>query len=309
MRLVPVNRNLSPENKAKSIHLRKRHGKFLAELETMETWEIQDIDSKAIGLNGKTLRELILEIPLKKDETKQAFLSVDRTFNASTVLFYFLKENAAECRSRITTLLPYLVFTNITLEKGIRMCFTPDANERSQGVKWDNNKREVITVDDEIFASFEEWDSDDDANGDESKKFTVDFSEATNFKVPPDIRTEGTKLQAKGNSSVFSQSTFAESIVTKSKSKAKAKKNYRDDSDDDTPVTINKPSSVAPTEAVSSISKDDEISRKLEALTKALLEMSSKMATLEGLHLKPRRAGNSSGTESLGDSVSEAAPL
>lgn len=173
-----------------------------------------------------------------------------------------------------------------------------------------NLKREVVMVDDEIFATFEEIDSDDEGEG--MQKFLVDFASATGFRSSSELRTEGTKLQAQENSSVFSQSTFADSIPNKSTKKDNSKpKHQPEDSNDDTPITINKPSLVAPTEAISSISKEDDISRKLDALTKALLEMSSKMASLEGLQnsTQPQRAGNSSGSDSLGDSVLEAAPL
>jgi hypothetical protein len=53
------------------------------------------------------------------------------------------------------------VFTNPCLEKGIQGCFSADANERAKGVKWDDQKKEVVTVDHKIFESFAALDSDD----------------------------------------------------------------------------------------------------------------------------------------------------
>jgi hypothetical protein len=86
------------------------------------------------------LRELILEIPLRKSG-KQAFLSVDRTFNGSSVKLVCYEKHQSECRNRLATLLPYLIFTYPTLEQGIRGCFSADADERALGVKWDDNSR------------------------------------------------------------------------------------------------------------------------------------------------------------------------
>jgi hypothetical protein len=120
MRLIPLARQLSYRNQVKCQYYVGRQGNFLSQIEASEIFTILDIDSKAIGLNGRTLRELILEIPLRETPTVQAFLSADRTYNKATVKLFFCTKNKAECHSRVATLLPYLLFTNSALEKGIR---------------------------------------------------------------------------------------------------------------------------------------------------------------------------------------------
>jgi SPX domain protein involved in polyphosphate accumulation len=88
---------------------------------------------------------------------------VDRAFNNASTKFYFFKANASECRSQITTLLPSLGFTNPTKEKGIKSCFSGEANERSKGVKWDAERMEVMTADDEILDMYRSiYDEEDD---------------------------------------------------------------------------------------------------------------------------------------------------
>jgi hypothetical protein len=76
-----------------------------------------------------------------------------------------------------------LIFTNPHLEKGIRACFSADANERSKGVKWDNKCKEVITVDDEIFDGFEEYESEDEEAQANAKQFIFELSAITGLKL------------------------------------------------------------------------------------------------------------------------------
>jgi SPX domain protein involved in polyphosphate accumulation len=162
--MIPLCKDVSPRNKPKCIHYAGRQQNFLKELASTEVFDILQIDIKSVGLQGKTLRDLTLEIPLRDFPNRQAFLSVDRAFNKSTVKLYFYKKDESECRSRIATHLPYLVFTNPHLEKGIRGCFSADANDQAKGVKWDDKRKEIVTVDYEIFESFEELDSDEEAD-------------------------------------------------------------------------------------------------------------------------------------------------
>jgi hypothetical protein len=73
MRLIPLSRHLSVCNRAKCVYYRSCQGSFLSEIEAAEIFTMLDIDSKAIGLNGCTLQELILEIPLHDHPSIQAF--------------------------------------------------------------------------------------------------------------------------------------------------------------------------------------------------------------------------------------------
>jgi hypothetical protein len=222
MRMIPISKDLSERNQAKSQYYCSRQQSFLKDILVVENFDIMQIDTRAIGLNGRTLRELILEIPLRKFPNRQAFLSADRTFKQSSVKFVFYKEFKSECTSRIATLLPYLIFTNPTLEKGIRACFTADANEKAHGVKWDSKRQEVVTVDDEIFEYVEEMDSEDEEAQNNANKFIIDLAAITG-------QTIGNRVKEGDAASLFSQSTF------------RSKRNRDADSDesDDTPKTIN----------------------------------------------------------------------
>jgi hypothetical protein len=106
----------------------------------------------------------------------------------------------------------YLVFTNPQLERGIRGCFSADANERAKGVKWDDKRKEVVTVDDEIFESFETLDSDDEANNQKPrvKQFMINFAAASGLSNQSNKPPSGppTKVIEGDAASLFSQSTM-----------------------------------------------------------------------------------------------------
>jgi hypothetical protein len=162
-----------------------------------------------------------------------------------------------------------LVFTNPHLEKGILGCFSADANERAKGVKWDRQRQEVVTVDDEIFESFEVLDSDDEADNQKPrvKQFMINFEAASGLtilnKSPPG---PATKVQdGDAAASIFSQSTM------------RSKKADSSDDSDDTPKTINKSPPTAQTEALSSLSEgiSSELKAKLDQMMSALLQLTT----------------------------------
>jgi hypothetical protein len=97
MRMIPLCKDVSPRNKPKCVHYAGRQQNFLKELASAEVFDILQIDIKSVGLQGKTLRDLILEIPLRDLPNRQAFLSVDRAFNKSTVKLYFYEKDDSEC--------------------------------------------------------------------------------------------------------------------------------------------------------------------------------------------------------------------
>jgi hypothetical protein len=269
MRLIPINRDLSPVNKEKCKWIMQKQSEFLASLKSSEIFDIVNIDGKAVGLNGKTLRELILEIPLKETPNKSAFLSADRAFNQSSTKLYYYAANESECQSRVATLLPYLIFTNPTLEKGIRGCFNVYANERSSGVKWDPETQEVVTVDDEIFMSYD-WESDG-----EDGKVLVDLSSAA-------MLPQGPKVQEGDNKSIFSQSTFRSQNTT---GRVPSQTEETEDSDD-TPKTINKATPTAQTEVMSSISEglgtNHELLQKVEQMSAMILQLTQLIPNTPG---------------------------
>jgi hypothetical protein len=269
MRLIPINKDLSPVNKEKCKWIMQKQSEFLVSLRLAEIFDIVNIDGKAVGLNRKSLRELILEIPLKESPTKSAFLSADKAFNQSSTKLYYYHTNKSECQSRVSTLLPYLIFTNPSLEKGIRGCFNVYANKQSKGVKWDPETQEVVTVDDEIFMSYD-WDSDG-----KDGKVLIDLSSAA-------MLPQGPKVQDGENKSIFSQSTFRSQNTTGGNAPTAAVQSV---DSDDTPKTINKTTPTVQTEVMSSISDglgNHEILQQMEQMSAMILQLTKLIPNTPG---------------------------
>jgi hypothetical protein len=146
---------------------------------------------------------------------------------------------------------------------GIRRCFSADENERAKGVKWDPVAKEVITVDDEIFASCLDLDSDDDADHPPEKvqKIMLEFAEAAG--LPP------VKVQEGEAASIFSKSTI--------RSKKKSKGNDSSEDSDDTPKTINRTTNTAQTEAVSTLTDGipNDLKSHLKKMSNALIQLTA----------------------------------
>ena len=275
MRLIPILKDVSPHHKPKCMYYIALQSSFLNKLDSMESWEIINLSNAAVGLNGASLRRLILEIPLREDPGRQAFLSVDRAFNNASTKFYFYKDNASECCSRITTLLPYLlVFTNPSEEKGIKSCFSGEANERSKGVRWDAERMEVMTADDDIldmYRSLYDEDDEHDLVDDFARKVLLDFAEAGGSHANPQPAARATKVQERDASSLFSRSTIASRPNTQATGKSQNSDISSDDENDsdDTPRTVNKTASTADTVRLSSLSTSD-IQTKMDLMAQAI---------------------------------------
>jgi hypothetical protein len=275
MRLIPIMKDVSPNHKQKCIYYIALQSSFLNKIDSMESWEIINLTNAAVGLNGATLRRLILEIPLRDDPSRQAFLSVDRAFNNASTKFYFFKANASECRSRITTLLPYLVFTNPNKEKGIKSCFSGEANERSKGVKWDAERMEVMTADDEIldmYRSIYDEEDDQDLVDEFAKKILLDFAEINGAHLIVKPSARATKVQEKDASSLFSRSTIASRQNQADQEQSQNSELSDEDNEnnsDDTPRTVNKTVSTADTVGLSSLSTSD-FQTKMDLMAQAI---------------------------------------
>jgi hypothetical protein len=275
MRLIPIMKDVSPNHKQKCLYYIALQSSFLNKIDSMESWEIINLTNAAVGLHGASLRRLILEIPLRDEPNRQAFLSVDRAFNSASTKFYFYKANASECRSRITTLLPYLVFTNPNKEKGIKSCFSGEANERSKGVKWDAERMEVMTADDEIldmYRSMYEEDDDHDLVDDFAKKILLDFAEVEGAHLIMKPAARATKVQEKDASSLFSRSTIASRQNQMNKTPSQNSDMSEDDNEndsDDTPRTVNKTVTTADTIGLSSLSTSD-MQTKMDLMAQAI---------------------------------------
>jgi hypothetical protein len=290
------------------------------DLDSTECKDILYIDTPVLGLKGRTLRELILEIPLRNNPTRQAFLSADRSFNKPTTKLFFNRENVNECDSRKSTLLPYLIFTNPGLEQGIRTCFSGEANERTKGVKWDPKTKEVVTVDDEIFNGFDDWDSDDDdKQSDAVKKFMIDLAAVSGVSLSQYLEenAQAMKVQETDAASMFSKST----IRSKANITSTSSNKDSDMEDDDTPVTVNRSTPTSNTADVSSITEgqtsQEVMSRVDQALSQIILSISQTLpdtpenqAALANIRAQfsSQSAGRSSDSTDPGSSDSGALP-
>jgi hypothetical protein len=65
MRLIPLYKDVSPRNKTKCVHYAGQQQNFLKEILTAKIFDIFQIDIQSVSLQGRTLCELILEIPLR----------------------------------------------------------------------------------------------------------------------------------------------------------------------------------------------------------------------------------------------------
>jgi hypothetical protein len=273
MRVIPILKDVSPHHKSKCMYYIALQSSFLHKIDSMESWEIINLNEAAVGLNGATLRRLILEIPLRDDPGRQAFLSVDRSFNNASTKFYFYKANASECRSRITTLLPYLVFTNMSKEKGIKSCFSGEANERSKGVRWDAERMEVMTADDDIldmYRSLYDEDDEHDLVDDFARQVLLDFAEVGGSQANPQPAARAIKVQERDASSLFSRSTIASRQNTTGTEQNQGSDISDDENDsDDTPRTVNKSASTADTVGLSSLTTSD-IQSKMDLMAQAI---------------------------------------
>jgi hypothetical protein len=292
MRMIPVSKQLSLRNKKKCIHYASKQGTFLRQLKSAEMFNIQQIDFPVIGLKGRTLRELILEISRRDAPSKQLFYSVDRSFNKASVRLFYHKDNHTEVYSRIPTLLPYLIFTNPSLESGIRACFSADSNEQTKGVKWDPERKDVITVDDEIFDSFAEWDDSDDDNDipeDEVQKIMIELAEASGVVL--DSSKSKIKPQDRDASSLFSKST----IRSKEQEQNNLNSTETLDDSEDTPKTINR-APTAQTVAMSSLTEaqSNDIWLQVSSLIPNIPENQQALAKIRATFTSSQSVGSSS---------------
>jgi hypothetical protein len=99
MQLILISRDLSPCNQLKCIHYISKQSVFLEQLDSAECLDILHIDTPVLGLKGWTLQELILEIPLHNNSSKQAYLSAYQAFNKATAKLFSNCKNKQECKS------------------------------------------------------------------------------------------------------------------------------------------------------------------------------------------------------------------
>lgn len=151
MRFVPVISNQTrPTTSEACMHLRERHGGFLTQVRNARTWSIGSLDHRSKRMGKKSIRDLIMAIPLSTNPARKLFIACEAQSDGATVLS-FIDSNSDEAYNRIHNLLAFLRFTNpAALHEGINNAFTASARTAAQDVIWDPTSQTVITQADRI---------------------------------------------------------------------------------------------------------------------------------------------------------------
>jgi hypothetical protein len=118
MRLVPEFGELvNKDAQTKVERLRNRQAAFTHHVAKVETWEIASLDFHDSVLDGKSLRDFIMEIHSKEHPHLSLFHSVDKKWRGSSHVFTVLPQLEVEARAMIAGLMTYLKFTAGSSEK------------------------------------------------------------------------------------------------------------------------------------------------------------------------------------------------
>ena len=156
MRFVPViSRATTPRSEQKCGRLRIRHGCFLSEIRNSRSWTIENVAFRSSRLNDQSLRDLILNIRVSTDATKQLFIACEPQDDGGTV-FTFFESFTDEAYNRIHNLLAFLRFTNPTIADGITQGFSRSAQKDANNVIWDPETQTMSTPEDVAIAAVED---------------------------------------------------------------------------------------------------------------------------------------------------------
>ena len=215
-RLVPtLDQARGMDSGNKIARLRTRQAVFLHNVSRQQDYSIATLDYEDKQLEGKTLRDLLMEMKVKDKPTTPLFVSVDKHWASKGFVFQMTTTNEEEASQRIRSLLPYLIGTmESKYHVQIRKMFSLEALQSEQTCKWDTEKQMVIWEDDALL---------DDLLGGSDKDYDFPDTDASQFKVDMSIITDepkGTSEPQMAASTGDSVSTFA---TKKTASSAKKK--------------------------------------------------------------------------------------
>lgn len=182
-RLVPtLDQARGMESGNKISRLRTRQAVFLYNVSKQQDYSIATLDYADSQLEGKTLRDIIMEMTAPGQPDTPLFVSVDRHWANKGFVFQMTTTNEVEATQRIRSLLPYLIGT---MEKKyhvqIRKLFSLEALQSEKTCKWDTEKQMVIWEDDELLDDLLSCsDKDYDFPDTDVSQFKVDMSLITN---------------------------------------------------------------------------------------------------------------------------------
>ena len=187
MRLCPLISKVSTvENEAKCAQMRVYQGVFLHELQNSRVFTISDVDFRSKKMDGMSLRDLIMAIPLNAKPSRNLFLSCD-TQRDGVVVLTFLASDNVEAYNRSQYLLAYLRFNNPEYSHAITSYFNSSAREEAEHVSWDPDSKMVITLADaSLDATGDVADMEDVCPFDPevAKTFIVDIAMITKVPLP-----------------------------------------------------------------------------------------------------------------------------
>jgi hypothetical protein len=161
MRLVPpFNTILSAGNRQKYASLIARQAALNARLGSGTTWEFSTnlMIDRPDPSTGLSLRQILMTIPSQVFSNTPLFHTIDKQWRLENgVTFTFLPENESDARSVIAGLIPYL---RHTADPWYMKMFTTEAKLRHASSKWDQDTRQVFSVEE---YEIEEFLADDDA--------------------------------------------------------------------------------------------------------------------------------------------------
>jgi hypothetical protein len=161
MRLVPpFNTILSAGNRQKYASLIARQAALNARLDSGTTWEFSTnlMIDRPEPSTGLSLRQILMALPSQVFLDTPLFHTIDKQWcSENGVTFTFLPENELDARSVIAGLIPYL---HHTADPWYMKMFTTEAKLRHASSKWDQNTKQVFSVEE---YEIEEFLADDDA--------------------------------------------------------------------------------------------------------------------------------------------------
>ena len=101
---------------------------------------IQDLNVTSDRLDGKSLRELILELKLPSDTKEHVFIMAETGYNGDAVLFY-AKRWAPEAKNIIKYLILYLQRQHPEHKTAVLHGFTAEAIEDAEDYYWDKESK------------------------------------------------------------------------------------------------------------------------------------------------------------------------
>ena len=158
LRFVPdIYMTLSPQLRAKILHLRARQDRFLKNVKEMTSYEITSLDRPFMDQEGykASIRERLMEMRSQDREYLSQFVNVAPQYNSAGVTFTFIPELEAEARSRVASMIPYF---RHEYGEGIKKFFSADAWDLHRESYWDPEVNAAVTPDDKLVQDIMETD-------------------------------------------------------------------------------------------------------------------------------------------------------